>query len=153
MFGYINQNNQKDQGFEVELGYKPSSEINVTAFYAHVDGEVTTPASQTFNLFRRPKNSFGLNAGFEASEVMSFNLIYKYTGDRKDRYFDNSTFKTIDTDMKSYNMVDVYAQYKATPRLTVFTDVKNLLDESYIDFSGYNTKGLNFNAGFRLDFR
>lgn len=152
-FAYINQNNQKDQGFEVELGFKPSSVINLNAFYAHVNGEVTTPSSQTFNLFRRPKDSFGLNAGFDASEALSFNLIYKYTGDRKDRYFDSSTFKTVNADMDSYNMVDLYAQYKAAARLTLFTDVKNLLDEDYIDFSGYNTKGLNFNAGFRLDFR
>ncbi|SKB33825.1 TonB-dependent receptor plug domain-containing protein [Daejeonella lutea] len=153
VFGYINQNNQKDQGFEVELGYRPITSLNLTAFYAHVDGEVTTPASQTFNLFRRPKDSFGLNTGFDASEALSFNLIYKFTGDRQDRYFDNSTFKTIDAEMKAYNMVDLYAQFKATQRITIFTDVKNLLDENYVDFSGYNTKGLNFNAGFRLDFR
>ncbi|MEJ7694416.1 TonB-dependent receptor [Daejeonella sp.] len=152
-FGYINQNNQKDKGFELELGFKPTSVINLNAFYAHVNGEVTTPKSQTFNLFRRPKDSFGLNAGFNVSENLSFNMIYKYTGDRKDRYFDSSTFKTVDADMDSYNMVDLYAQYKPAARLTLFTDVKNLLDENYIDFSGYNTKGLNFNAGFRLEFQ
>lgn len=152
-FGYINQNNQKDKGFEIELAFKPSSIINVNAFYAHVDGEVTTPTAQTFNLFRRPKDSFGLTGGIDVNESFGFNLIYKYTGDRKDRYFDNSTFKTIDSNMAAYNMVDLYAQYKASDKLTLFTDVKNLLDEDYTDFSGYNTKGLNFNAGFRLDFR
>jgi len=153
VFGYINQNNQKDQGFEVELGFKPSAAVDLNAFYAHVNGEVTTPASQIFNLFRRPKDSFGLNAGIGISEQLSVNVIYKYTGDRKDRYFDNSTFKTIDSDMDAYNMLDLYAQYKPAGRLTLFADVKNLLDESYIDFSGYTTKGLNFNAGFKLDFR
>ncbi|WP_276346708.1 TonB-dependent receptor [Daejeonella sp. JGW-45] len=152
VFGYINQNNQKDNGFEVELGFKPSSVIDLNAFYAHVDGEVTTPASKTFNLFRRPKDSFGLNAGFKMTEQFSFNVIYKYTGDRKDRYFDNSTFLTVDADMASYNMVDLYAQYKPVGRLTLFADIKNLLDENYIDFSGYTTKGLNFNAGFKIDF-
>ncbi|MGB4398967.1 MAG: TonB-dependent receptor [Daejeonella sp.] len=153
VFGYINQNNQKDNGFELELAFKPVSRIDLTAFYAHVNGEVTTPTSETFNLFRRPKDSFGLNAGFNVNRDFSFNLIYKYTGDRKDRYFDSSTFKTVNTDMDSYNMVDLYAQYKASSRLSLFTDIKNLLDEDYIDFSGYTTKGLNFNAGFRLDFR
>lgn len=153
VFGYINQNNQKDNGFELELGFKPSSVISLNAFYAHVNGEVTTPGGQTFNLFRRPKDSFGLNAGLDVTENLSFNMIYKYTGDRKDRYFDGSTFKTVDADMDSYNMVDLYAQYKPKARLTLFTDVKNLLDENYIDFSGYNTKGLNFNAGFKIDFR
>ncbi len=153
IFGYINQNNQKDNGFEVELGFKPTSRVNLNAFYAHVNGEVTTPTNQIFNLFRRPKDSFGLNAGVDVSQKFSFNLIYKFTGDRKDRYFDSTTFKTVTADMESYNMVDLYAQYKASSRLSFFTDVKNMLDEKYIDISGYNTKGLNFNAGFRLDFR
>ena len=153
VFGYINQNNQKDNGFEIELGFKPSSSINLNAFYAYVDGEVTTPASTTFNLFRRPKNSVGLNAGYDISEQFSLNLIYKFTDKREDRYFDNSTFKSITAVMDSYNMVDLYAQYKPAGRLTLFTDVKNILNEQYVDFSGYSTKGLNFNAGFRLDFR
>jgi vitamin B12 transporter len=152
-FGYINQNNQKDNGFEVELSFRPASIVNINAFYAHVNGEVTTPASQIFNLFRRPKDSFGLNAGIDVSRDFSFNLIYKYTGDRNDRYFDSTTFKTVEANMESYNMVDLYAQYRASSRLSLFTDVKNLLDEKYIDISGYNTRGLNFNAGFRLDFR
>jgi len=153
VFGYINQNNQKDNGFEVELGFKPSALIKLNAFYAHVDGKVTTPSSQVFNLFRRPKDSFGLTAGFDISEEFSLNLIYKYTGDRKDRYFDNSTFKTVDANMDAYNMVDLYAQFKPANRLTVFTDVKNILDKQYVDFSGYTTKGLNFNAGVRLEFQ
>jgi len=133
VFGYINQNNQKDNGFEVEIGFKPLSSISFNAFYAHVNGEVTTPASQTFNLFRRPKDSFGLTAAFDVSQSLSFNLIYKYTGDRKDRYFDSKTFKTVNADMESYNMVDLYAQYKATERLSLFTDVKNILDQKYVE--------------------
>ncbi|MHB1176935.1 MAG: TonB-dependent receptor plug domain-containing protein [Daejeonella sp.] len=152
-FGYINQNNQKDKGFEIELGFKPSSSITLNAFYAYVDGEVTTPASTTFNLFRRPKNSLGLNAGYDVSDQVSFNLTYKFTDKRKDRYFDNSTFKTVEADLDSYHMLDLYAQYKPSSRLTLFTDIKNILDKQYVEFSGYNTKGLNFNAGFKLDFR
>lgn len=152
-FGYINQNNQKDKGFEIELGFKPSSSITLNAFYAYVDGEVTTPVSTAFNLFRRPKNSFGMNAGFNINEKLSFNIIYKFTGKRQDRYFDNATFKTVEADLDSYHMVDLYAQFKPTSRLALFTDVKNILDRQYVDFSGYTTKGLNFNAGFRLEFQ
>lgn len=152
-FGYINQNRQKDKGFEVELGLNPLSEISLNAFYAFVDGEVTTPVKTSFNLFRRPKNSYGLNAGFEVSKALSLNLIYKHTGDRRDRYFDNSTFKTIEAELGSFNMLDAYLQYKPADRLTLFTDIKNILDENYTEFSGYQTKGLNFNAGFRLEIR
>lgn len=149
-FGYINQNRQKDNGFELELGLKPSSMISLNAYYAYVNGEVTTPVNTAFNLFRRPKNSYGLNAGIELSKKISMNLIYKHTGDRTDRYFDGKTFKTVVADLGSFNMVDAYIQYKPSTKLTLFTDVKNLLNEDYIEFAGYQTKGLNFNAGFRL---
>ena len=152
-FGYINQNMQNDKGYEVELSYKPSSLLNLNAFYAYVDGEITTPVSTSFNLFRRPKNSIGLNAGLELSKAVSFNLIYKFTGDRRDRYFDGKTFKTVEADLGSFNLLDVYAQYKASARLTLFTDIKNILGEKYVEFAGYQTKGTNFNAGLRLDIR
>lgn len=152
-FGYINQNRQKDKGFEIELGFKPASALNLNAFYAFVDGEVTTPVNSTFNLFRRPKNSYGANAGIELSKAISLNLIYKFTDDREDRYFDSSTFETVEAALGSYNMLDAYVQYKPANRLTLFTDIKNILDEKYTEFSGYNTKGLNFNAGFRLEIR
>lgn len=149
-FGYINQNRQKDNGFELELGLKPSSKISLNAYYAYVNGEVTTPVKTAFNLFRRPKNTYGLNAGIELSKKISMNLLYKHTGDRTDRYFDGKTFKTVEADLGSFNMVDAYIQYKPSTKLTLFTDVKNLLNEDYIEFAGYQTKGLNFNAGFRF---
>lgn len=152
-FGYINQNKQNDKGYEVELSYKPNGLLNLNAFYAYVDGEVTTPAGTSFNLFRRPKNSFGLNAGLDLSKSLSFNLIYKFTGDRRDRYYDGKTFKTVEAELGSFNVLDVYAQYKVSTRLSLFTDVKNLLDENYVEFAGYQTKGINFNAGFKLDIR
>lgn len=152
-FGYINQNRQKDHGFELELGLKPVSSISLNAFYAFVNGEVTTPYSTTFNLFRRPKNSFGLNAGIEISKSVSMNLIYKYTGDRRDKFYDGKTFEVVEAELGSFNMLDAYLQYKPAPRLTLFTDVKNILDEKYIEFAGYQTKGINLNAGFRLEIR
>ncbi len=152
-FGYINQNQQNDKGYELELSYNPLRLLNLTAFYAYVDGEVTTPAATSFNLFRRPKNSFGLNAGLDVSKSLSLNLIYKFTGDRMDRYFDGKTFKTVEADLGSFNILDVYAQFKASSKLTLFADIKNVLDEDYIEFAGYQTRGLNYNAGLRLDIR
>lgn len=149
-FGYINQNFQKDKGFEAELGLKPTAILNLNAYYAFVDGEVTTPASTFNNLFRRPKHSYGLNAGIDLSTKISMNLIFKHTGERKDRYYDGSSFKTVEADLKAFNLLDVYLQYKPTDKLTLFSDVKNVLDESYIEYAGYQTRGINFNAGFRL---
>jgi vitamin B12 transporter len=151
-FGYINQNRQKDNGFELEMAYNPNSIWTINAFYAYVDGEISTPVKTEFNLFRRPKNSYGLNAGIDFSKKVSLNLIYKRTGDRLDRYFDGSSFKTVEANLEAFNMLDAYIQYKpkTSGNLTFFTDVKNVLNQDYVELSGYQSKGVNFNAGFRL---
>ena len=151
-FGYINQNEQNDKGFEVELSYRPASLISFNAFYAYVDGEMTSPSGTAFNLFRRPKNTFGANAGLSLGKSVSVNLAYKFTGNREDFYFDSS-FNQVSAKLDAYNMLDAYIQYQPASKLTLFADVKNLLDEDYREFAGYNTKGLNFNAGFKLEIR
>lgn len=149
-FGYINQNKQLDQGFEIEMGYKISSRLNLNAFYAYVDGNIETPLKKEFNLFRRPKNSYGFNLSLDLSSKTAFNLIYKRTGNRLDRYFDGSSFKTVEANLAAFNMIDAYFQYKMKSNLTLFADVKNVLNEDYVEFSGYQTKGINFNSGFKL---
>ncbi|MGB4773824.1 MAG: TonB-dependent receptor [Daejeonella sp.] len=149
-FGYLNQDKQNDKGFELELGVKPTSNINISGFFAYVDGNITTPTNTSFNLFRRPKNSFGANAAIELSKKTSFNLIYKFTDKRKDQYFDGTSFETVEADLAAYHLFDIYLQYKPINKLTLFADVKNILDKKYIEFAGYNTQGINFNAGFKL---
>lgn len=148
-FGYINQNEQHDKGFELELGLKPVNWLLVNGFYAFVKGEQTSPAGTAFNLFRRPKNTFGGNAGITLSKSLLINLTYKFTGERQDYYFDSS-FNQVSAELASYNMLDAYLQYQPGTKITLFADVKNLLDENYREFAGYNTRGLNFNAGFKL---
>ena len=48
-----------------------------------------------------------------------------------------------------YNLVDAHLQYQATKKLNLFSDLKNLLDEKYTDWLGYNTRRFNFMAGLR----
>lgn len=151
-FGYINQNEQQDKGFEFELALKPVSWLRVNGFYAFVNGEQTSPAGTTFNLFRRPKNSFGATTGISLSKSLLLNLTYKFTGAREDFYFD-AAFNQVSASLASYNMLDAYIQYKPSPTITLFSDVKNLLDENYAEFAGYTTRGLNINAGFKLAIR
>lgn len=151
-FGYINQNKQHDKGFEIELATKIASAVTFNAFYAYVNGEQTKASGTAFNLFRRPKNTLGANAGFSLGKSVELNVLYKFTGDREDYYFDSS-FNQINTTLGSYNMLDAYIQYKPASKLTLFADVKNLLNEDYREFAGYNTRGLNFNAGLRLEIR
>ncbi|WP_026898395.1 TonB-dependent receptor plug domain-containing protein [Daejeonella oryzae] len=149
---FTNQNLQQDNGYEAEIFFKPSNFINVNAFFAYVNGKQISPAGTSFNLLRRPTNSFGANVYIIFNRSFDFNISYKYTGDRADRYFDGTTFEVVEIPLKSYNMVNAYLQYKPSKKLTFFTDVKNILNEDYTEFAGYTTAGLNYQTGLKLDF-
>ena len=155
-FGYLNQNKQNDKGLELEVSYKANHFLNIDAFYAYVDGELTTPLNTSFNLFRRPKNSVGANVGVELNKALSFNLIYKWVDKRIDRYYDSSIGEygeNVDAKLSSFSLMDAYIQFKPSTKLTLFTDIQNIFDEKYTEFAGYNTRGLNFNAGLKYDIK
>ncbi|WP_423148342.1 TonB-dependent receptor plug domain-containing protein [Rubrolithibacter danxiaensis] len=147
---YRTGNSQKDKGFELELNTNPTEKLSFNAWYAYVEGEgKDATGAVTEYLYRRPKNSFGANAGYSFNKALSLNLIYKYTGERSDPFYNNTTFKTDILTQRSFSLLDAYLQIIPTRRLTLFIDVKNLLDEKYVEWQGYNTRGRNFNAGIR----
>jgi vitamin B12 transporter len=152
-YSYINQNRQNDNGLEVQLGFKPSSKLNFNAFYNYVDGKVKISDSspETFNLFRRPKNSFGANLGYAFTPKFYSSLNYRWNDHRLDQYYDPATFTAVSIDLKSYSKVDAYAQYQFK-KMMLFADVKNILNAKYNDFAGYTTMGTNFNAGLSFNF-
>lgn len=154
-YGYINQNRQNDKGVELEIGFKPNQKLNLNVSYAYIDGKVqiSESAPKTFNLFRRPKNSYGANLGYTVSKKIFASLNYKWNDQRTDQYYDNSNFTVVSLNLKSYSRLDAYFQYKAFKNLSIFTDVKNILDTDYNDFAGYNAKGINFNAGLNFLFQ
>lgn len=153
-YGYINQNKQNDKGLELEFGFKPNQKLNLNVFYAYVDGKVqiSNDGPETFNLFRRPKNSFGGNLGYTFSKKFYASLNYRWNDSRIDQYYDNTNFTLVSTQLKSYNKVDTYLQYKTNKSFTFFADIKNILDADYNDFVGYNSKRINFNAGINFNF-
>ncbi len=152
-FTYINSDQQKDHGFELELNAKPSTKIQVDAFYAYVYGRIYKGTSVENNLLRRPMHSAGLNMSAQISSKVSSSLIYKWVGSRKDSYYDGFLNQTVNAQLSAYNLLDLYIQYQPTSKVNLFADVKNLLNVDYVDFAGYTTKRINFNLGLKVDFK
>ena len=151
---YLNGRTQKDKGFEIEFNSKPADDLNLNAWYSFVEGKGQDADGNDIDyLLRRPKNTFGLNGGYQFSPKVSFNLTYKYIGERLDPIYDTSTFSVININQKAFSMFDVYIQVKPRNSLTVFADIKNLFDAKYTEWEGYNTKGRNFNAGLRYEIK
>ena len=150
---YKNGSKQNDKGLELELGVNPINKLNVNAWYSYIKGEATDQNGQSIESFlRRPHNSVGGSAAYAINKTLSFNLIYKYTGDRSDAFYDSNFEKQV-IDLKSYSVLDLYLEVKPRKNIMVFGDFKNLLDKEYIEWVGYNTRGFNFNAGIKYTVR
>jgi len=154
---YINQDKQKDHGFELEATCRFTKNITLKTFYSYVTGEITTKISgkdSTYNnLLRRPKSSIGINlaAQIKKNLFVSTNLVS--AGKRKDAYFDNNSFTTVNTTLKSYFLWDLYAEYGLiNNRLKLFADCRNITGSKYTEISGFNTPGFTGYGGIRFSF-
>ena len=154
--GYLNLDQQNDHGFEIESTYKVNDQLTIRAFYALVDGEVTTKTmdgKDTIfnNLFRRPRNSFGINMGCQITKDFFASVNLKVFGNRMDAFFDQSDFSVKSVNLAAYQLLDIYAEYKlADGRLRLFLDAKNILNQDYTEVYGYSTLRANFNVGISL---
>ncbi len=154
---YINQDKQKDYGFELEASYKVAKNIALKTFYTYVTGEISTKKAgkdTTYNnLLRRPKSSIGINIASQVTNKFFLSTNLMSTGKRKDAYFDNTTFATVDVVLKSYALWDVYAEYAFTNnKLKLFIDLRNISSSQYTEISGFNTLGFNGYGGIRFSF-
>jgi vitamin B12 transporter len=149
---YLNFDEQNDRGLEIEPSWKVNSKFTFKASYAFVTGDVTTKVAgkdTTYNnLVRRPKNSFGINIGYQVNPSFFMSLNFRTVGQRSDIYFDLNTFTNQSATLASYQLLDVYAEYKwLANRLTFFVNAKNMLNQDYQEVYGYSTMKFNVMAG------
>ncbi|QNN44525.1 TonB-dependent receptor plug domain-containing protein [Pedobacter roseus] len=143
--GYINQVSQKTKGFEVEPAIK-FGVFNINGYYAYVEGNEFNFVDNAVAdyLFRRPKHTFGITAGAQATSNLYVSANYRYFGKRTDGNF---TTYTVDN-LPAYKLLNAYAEYAlAKKRVKLFFDAKNILNEKYNEIIGYNSLGFNFNTG------
>ena len=146
---YTNGEQQKDKGFETQLKFK-QDKFTASVYWAYVTGLLTDENGVTTdNLYRRPKNTFGASLYYNFTQSFSAGLNYKYTGDRTDEEFNAVTFASSVVTLKAYNLLDAHFQYTVNTHISLFADLKNLLDEKYTDWIGYNTSRFNFMAGIK----
>jgi vitamin B12 transporter len=151
----INLDLQNDKGIELDLTLKATNKITLKGFYVYVDGRVSTQQngkdSTYFNLFRRPKHTAGLLTSVSLNNRIFFSVNTRYIGNRTDLFFNMDTFTNQYASLKGYILIDFYAEYKIQkPSLTIYADVKNILNQDYMESYGYNSLPFNVNAGLRF---
>ena len=153
--GYENRDKQHDYGAELEVRYS-IKKVTITANYAYVDGEITQklPGKDTtyYNLIRRPKHNLHLSASYRVTESFFISSSLQVTGKRQDN--DYSSFVPVQVNLKSYALLNLYAEYDLLKnRASLFLDAKNLTDQKdYYEVYGYSVQGFNLNGGIRFHF-
>jgi vitamin B12 transporter len=156
--GYLNQDKQNVKGVEIE----PSLsfwKLTLSIYYTYTDAQSITkdtsgkPLVQNY-LYRVPKNTFGAFAGVKATEKMYISINYRNYGQRTDLFYNSNTFGNELQNLKSYHLVDAYAEYALlNKRIKIFIDVKNIFNEKYAELYGYTALGTNFNAGLSFNIK
>jgi vitamin B12 transporter len=153
---YTNFNQQDDAGIELD-GQNQLGKLKLGFNFTWVDGQVRTelrPGEDTtyFNLLRRPKSTLNLSVGYSLSKKWEANLALRSVGKRIDSFFDNSTFQSRQVDLDAYLTLDVYQEYRFSPRFKAFLDIRNLSNVEFFDSYGYNSRRFNWAFGLSAQF-
>jgi vitamin B12 transporter len=150
---YVNLNEQKDNGIEIETTIKPAKSVQINAYYAFVEGKTRTVSSDGKDstssnvLYRRPKHSGGINIGYEICEHLFISSNVRFNGDKTDLRFDPGTFASSPVNVKSFTLWDIYAEYRFSKKGRFYINFNNITDTKYNEIYGYGTLGFNVMAG------
>lgn len=93
----------------------------------------------------------GINAGIAINKNLFVSTSFSWFDKRKDAYFDNTTFQTVNVSLSSYALWDVYMEYCFEKlKCKVFADFRNITNSKYNETAGYRTLGFNAYAGLRF---
>lgn len=131
-------------GLEFMANYSISNalKLNVNVTYTKVEEDLN---------LRIPEWKGNARLDYKLHETTFLSLAYQYNDDRRDAYFNNTTFASEEVILKSYSLLDLYISHTILEnKLKLFANVSNILNEDYQELFGYSTRGRNVNIGFDL---
>jgi vitamin B12 transporter len=134
----IGRNNAK--GLETTIRYHFSKQISFIGNYTF---------TQVDKILNRliPKNKANLEVNYKFKRG---NLAgqYQFVDQRIDTYYDANVWATQTTNLSAYQLLNTTFSYELLPkRLQVFTAITNVMNESFQEVLGYNTRGRNYKLG------
>lgn len=134
---YANYADANTKGMEVTINIYPADSIQVDLGYTRLNNS----SSDSSFTRKRPKHKVNASLNYQANEKWNFSTYAAYLSRRQDT-----------TLLKAYTIVNVSARYAASEKLEFFGRVENATDTNYEVVSNYNTPGLSFYGGMRVQF-
>lgn len=146
---FIFQYNNVDESFtasgiEFTGNYKFSNNLKLSA------NATFTKVDDNLNL-RIPELKVNAKLDYHLNKHTFVSLSYQFNDERKDAFFNSTTFENEAVNLKSYSLMDFYVSHKIlNDKMMLFANLTNILNEDYQELFGYTTKGRNISIGFNL---
>ncbi len=146
---YGNVSQQNTRGLEAELSFtknKWTGNVSYTylngTMFNKFDGKDSTYSS----LIRRPTNQWQARVIFNANSKLNFSFMAQFVGERKDYFYDESTYSTVPKVLKNYLWTEWQVGYQISKNLNASLMVKNLLGQEIVELFGYTGQSRNVQA-------
>ena len=134
----------KAKGVETIVNYALSTKLNCSANYTF------TQVDEALNRLI-PKHKVNASIDFSATKRLFFNANYQYVDARQDAFFDGNTYAIVAAKLGSYQLLNALVKYELVKdRLTIFGNITNILNQDFVENSGYSTRGRNFKLGLNI---
>ncbi len=140
---YANIGKARTDGIESFVTYQPTDDLTFHADYTFTEAY---DAATHLELLRRPKHKFNLDARWQATSDLSFDLNVLHVSSWIDG---NRSFSISRLQAPGYTTVNVAASYDLTDQFTLYGRVDNLFDADYQNPTGFLAPGRGFFAGIR----
>jgi len=141
-------NRSKQHGIEVALSARPIPQLRIDAAYTWLHARENGAVEQ-----RRPTHSGSLNVtGFSRDERFSATFTARYNGRQVDAAYTDPSYVPVLVSLQEYVLINLSAEYRITPAVSLFGRVENLLDEEYEEVFSSATPGRGAFGGVSVRF-
>jgi hypothetical protein len=152
-FGVV-YNDLKTFGISADLAYQIDSDFNIGFFGKYSDFS-TGDGQPAWNL---PEIELRAYANFDFTKNWNFSAALFYIGERTDAQgnvlidFNSISNSQINNTVDGYLDVNASLEYKINPRLAVFVNGNNLLNNSYNRWQNFEVQGIQVLGGLTYQF-
>lgn len=143
---FLNVYSNKVKGFDLGFNYRINAMFNLGGNFSYVEKE------KEATMLRQPKQRVNSFLEIDAFKGNKINFTHQFVSKRRDSYYDSSTFAVVGVDLKSYNLFNLNVSQTLVGNLSVFANIGNLFNASYVDVVGFTTKPRNYTVGFNYQF-
>ncbi len=142
----------KRQGIELSGLALLSERLSMSANYTYLDATQADATGAQLREIRRPKHIANLAFDYIfMDERANLNLSANYNGKQSDFFFPPPFFSQETVSLNSFTLVNLTGSFQLSRQMSLYGRIENLLDDNYEEILGFQSTGIAFYAGIKLN--